>query len=150
MSLNPPASQQKWSQRDDGMCPWSLASGNTENQTLTRALSTLPCSLPGCHLRSAFSWVFIGWLLLMMMVGGQKGWESYEFYLIRENEALFTKSQDATLRRKPLDSEDQWKGCPSWQVEIFKKEISERILWDSVALQTSSQRFQVIDELPKW
>lgn len=41
MSLNPHASQQKWSQRDDGMCPWSLASGNTENQTLTCALSIL-------------------------------------------------------------------------------------------------------------
>lgn len=52
---------------------------------------------------------------------------SYEFYLISENKALFTQPQDAILRRKLLDPEDQWKRCPSWQAEILKKEILEII-----------------------
>ena len=48
---------------------------------------------------------------------------------------------------KPLGAEDRRKGCSLCQVEIFKKEVSEGIWGDKVALQARSQSFKVKDAL---
>jgi hypothetical protein len=42
---------------------------------------------------------------MTMMAAGDKGWNS--MCVLSENEALLSKSQNDTLRRKPLDSDDQ-------------------------------------------
>lgn len=61
--------------------------------------------------------------------------------------ASLTKSQDVSRGDKPLGAEDRRKGCPLCQVEIFKKEVSEGIWGDKVALQARSQSFKVKDVL---
>ena len=83
-----------------------------------------------------------------MILVGQKVQDSVkELIWWAQMSAFLTKSQDATLRQKSLDSEDQWKECPSWQVGLFKKELLEEILQARVALQARSQSFKVKYEL---
>lgn len=47
-----------------------------------------------------------------------------------------------------MDPEDQGKECPTWQVEIFKKEIWEGISEQRVALQARARSMEVKEELP--
>lgn len=63
---------------------------------------------------------------------------------LSENEALLSKLESATFRRKPWD---QLKECPTWQVEVFQKENFQGVLWERVTLQATSQSFEVKDEL---